>query len=139
MVDSVRAARQVSGADAGVRYAVWGHSQGGHAALYAGLLAQQYAPELLLAGIAAVAPATDLGTLMTDDLGTGGGNNITALTLWSWSRLYGAPITSVVTPQALPVINHLAGLCIERWFDLLIRRGPTRDSGTELPQHRRPK
>jgi acetyl esterase/lipase len=126
VLDSVRAARRVSGADAGVRYVVWGHSQGGHAALYAGLLAQQYAPELLLAGIAAAAPATDLGTLMTDDLGTGGGNNITAMTLWSWSRIYGASITSVVTPQALPVINHLAGLCIERWFDVLIRRAPTR-------------
>jgi hypothetical protein len=90
------------------------------------LLAQQYAPELLLAGIAAVAPATDLGALMKDDLGTGGGNNITAMTLWSRSRVYGASITSVVTPHALPVINHLAGLCIERWFDLLTRRGPTR-------------
>jgi len=126
VLDSVRAARQVPGADAGPRYAVWGHSQGGHAALYAGLLAQQYAPELLLVGIAVAAPATNLGTLMNDDLGTGGGNNITAMTLWSWSRIYGAPITSVVTPQALPAINHLAGLCIERWFDLLTRRGPTR-------------
>src|SRR3984957_4326151 len=34
VLDSVRAARRVSGADAGVRYVVWGHSQGGHAALY---------------------------------------------------------------------------------------------------------
>ena len=126
VLDSVRAARQIPGAGAGAVYAVWGHSQGGHAALYAGLLAQQYAPELLLTGIAVAAPATDLSALMNDDLGTGGGNNITAMTLWSWSRIYGAPITSVVTPRALPVINHLAGLCIERWFDLLIRRGPTR-------------
>lgn len=125
VLDSVRAARQVPGAGAGSQYAVWGHSQGGHAALFAGLLAQQYAPELRLAGIAAAAPPTDLGLLMNDDLGTGGGNNITAMTLWSWSRVYGASIASVVTPQALPVIDDLAGLCIERWFDMLIRRGPT--------------
>jgi fermentation-respiration switch protein FrsA (DUF1100 family) len=45
----VRAARQVQGANAGTRFAVWGHSQGGQAALFAGQLAGQYAPELTLA------------------------------------------------------------------------------------------
>jgi acetyl esterase/lipase len=126
VLDSVRAARQVVAADAGSRFAVWGHSQGGQASLYTGLLAQQYAPELQLVGVAAAAPATDLGLLMHDDLGTGGGNNITAMTLWSWSRVYGAPMDTVVTPQARLVIDGLARLCIERWFDVLARRGPTR-------------
>jgi acetyl esterase/lipase len=126
VLDSVRAAGQIPGAHAAHGFAVWGHSQGGQAALYAGLLAQQYAPELQLVGIAAAAPATDLRTLMTDDLGTGGGNNITAMTLWSWSRIYGAPMQAVVTPQAVPVIDRLAGMCIERWFDVLARRGPTK-------------
>jgi acetyl esterase/lipase len=125
VLDSVRAARHIPGAGAGTRYAVWGHSQGGHAALFTGLLAQSYAPELQLAGVAAAAPATDLAMLTEDDLGTGGGNNITAMTLWSWSRVYGAPMAPLVTPQALPVIDHLAQLCIERWFDMLTRRGPT--------------
>lgn len=125
VLDSVRAARQIPGTGAGNVFAVWGHSQGGHAALYAGLLAKRYAPELQLAGVAAAAPATDLATLMNDDLGTGGGNNITAMTLWSWSRFYGVPITSIVKPMAVPAIDRLAGECIERWFDILVRRGPT--------------
>jgi acetyl esterase/lipase len=125
VLDSVRAARQIPGADAGRTFVVWGHSQGGHAALFAGLLARRYAPELQLAGIAAAAPPTDLRTLMTEDLGTGGGNNITAMTLWSWSRIYGVPMTPVVTPKAVPTIDRLANLCIERWFDVFTRRQPT--------------
>jgi hypothetical protein len=48
------------------------------------------------------------------------------MTLWSWSRIYGAPMEAVVTSQAMPVINRLAGMCIERWFDVFIRRGPTK-------------
>jgi acetyl esterase/lipase len=125
VLDSVRAVRQIPGIGAGRAFAVWGHSQGGQAAIYAGLLVQQYAPELQLVGVAAAAPATDLRTLMVDDLGTGGGNNITAMTLWSWSRIYETPMEAVVTPAAIPVINRLANLCIERWFDVFIRRGPT--------------
>ncbi len=125
VLDSVRAARQIPGAHAGRTFAVWGHSQGGQAALFAGLLARQYAPELQLAGIAAAAPPTDLRVLMTEDLGTGGGNNITAMTLWSWSRIYGVPMTPVVTPQAVPIIDRLANLCIERWFDIFRRRRST--------------
>jgi acetyl esterase/lipase len=125
VLDSVRAARAIPGTAAGARFAVWGHSQGGQAALYTGIEAARYAPELKLVGVAAAAPATDLTALMTDDLGTGGGNNITAMTLWSWARVYGAPMDKVVVPQAEPVIDRLTKLCIERWFDMFTRRGPT--------------
>jgi acetyl esterase/lipase len=125
VLDSVRAAREIPEAETGDRFAVWGHSQGGQAALFTGLHAASYAPELKLVGVAAAAPATDLAALVTEDLGTGGGNNITAMTLWSWSRVYGAPMANVLAPKAEPVIDHLANLCIERWFDVLTRRGPT--------------
>src|SRR6202522_2691166 len=125
VLDSVRAAKAIPEAAAGAQFAVWGHSQGGQAALFTGIEAARYAPELKLVGVAAAAPATDLAQLMTDDLGTGGGNNITAMTLWSWARVYGAPMDKVVSPQAEPVIDRLTKLCIERWFDMLSRRGPT--------------
>jgi acetyl esterase/lipase len=126
VLDSVRAARSVSGVGDGRQFAVWGHSQGGQAALFTGILAGSYAPELELVGVAVAAPATELATLMQDDLGTSGGDNLTAMTLWSWSRVYGAPMSKVITPAALPAINRLAGMCIERSFDILRRRGPSR-------------
>jgi alpha-beta hydrolase superfamily lysophospholipase len=126
VLDSVRAARNIPDAGSGRRFAVWGHSQGGQAVLFAGILAGSYAPELQLVGVAAAAPATKLATSMQDDLGTSGGNNLTAMTLWSWSRVYGAPMSKVVTPAAIPAINQLAGMCIERFFDILRRRGPSR-------------
>lgn len=125
VIDSVRAARAAPGADAGASFAVWGHSQGGQAALFTGILAESYAPELHLVGVAAAAPATDLRQLMMKDIDTSGGRNITAMTLWSWSRIYGVPMDSVVMPQAIPAINQLAGICIERFFDVFARRGPT--------------
>lgn len=126
VLDSVRVARQMPGSGDGKTFAVWGHSQGGQAALFTGILAGSYAPELQLVGVAAASPATDLATLLADDLDTAGGRNITAMTLWSWSRVYGAAMSDVVIPSAIPVINQLAGECIERFFDVLIRRGPSR-------------
>jgi pimeloyl-ACP methyl ester carboxylesterase len=126
VIDSVRAARFIPGVGSGHSFAVWGHSQGGQAALFTGLLATSYAPELNLVGVAAAAPATDLRKLMIEDIDTSGGRNITAMTLWSWSRVYDAPMADVVMPQAIPVINQLANDCIERFFDVLLRRGPTR-------------
>ncbi|KAB1071243.1 alpha/beta fold hydrolase [Methylobacterium soli] len=127
VLDSVRAAQQLAGrGGASNAFAVWGHSQGGQAALFTGLLARSYAPDLRLLGVAAAAPATELATLMMADLDTSGGKNLTAMTLWSWSRVYGAPMTKVVTPAALPVINELANACIETIFDVLERRGPSK-------------
>jgi acetyl esterase/lipase len=121
VIDSVRAARSFPGLENSTRYAVWGHSQGGQAALFTGMIAKTYAPELQLVGVAAAAPASDLAALMTADLDTAGGRNLTAMTIWSWDKVFGAPMQSVVAPAAMPVVDALVNQCIEGAFDLYIR------------------
>ena len=122
VLDIVRAARSMPEIGASDQVAVWGHSQGGQAALFTGSIAQSYAPELRLVGIAAAAPATELATLMREDLGSAGGKNLTAMTLWSWDRVFGAPMRKIVTPQAIPAVDRLARACIESIYDILVRR-----------------
>jgi acetyl esterase/lipase len=122
VLDSVRAARQTPNVGAGAAFAVWGHSQGGQASLFTGLLAQSYAPELRLVGVAAAAPATELATLMKADLNSSGGRNLTAMTLWSWERVFNTPSEKVLDPSAVPVVDRLAGECIESIFDIFERR-----------------
>jgi len=108
VVDSVRAVRRMPEAAAGDRFAVWGHSQGGHAALFSGELAASLAPELRLVGVAAAAPATNLGNLIEMDLGTRLGKVLASEALWSWSRVFDTPISAVVFPDALPVVDEVA-------------------------------
>ena len=126
VLDSVRAARELPGAGGGRRFAVWGHSQGGQASLYTGILAKTYAPELNLVGVAAAAPATELATLMADDLNTNGGRNLAAMTLWSWARVFNAPMERVVQAPAIPVVNRLAGECLESIYDFIVRQRTAR-------------
>jgi acetyl esterase/lipase len=121
VIDSVRVARSFPGLENSTRYAVWGHSQGGQAALFTGMIAKAYAPELQLVGVAAAAPATDLTALMTDDLNTVGGRNLTAMTIWSWAKVFGATMDDVVDPAAIPTVDALANACIEGAFDLYVR------------------
>lgn len=63
-LDAVRAARQLEGLTLDRRTVVWGHSQGGHAALWTGILAPAYAPDVNVIGVAALAPATEIGALV---------------------------------------------------------------------------
>jgi pimeloyl-ACP methyl ester carboxylesterase len=58
-LDGLRAARTLPGATLGPQTVVWGHAQGGHAALWTGITAPAYAPDVTLAGIAAIAPLAD--------------------------------------------------------------------------------
>ncbi len=64
VLDSARAARELREAGAGREVLVWGHSQGGHAALFAGEMAKRYAPELRLRGVVAGAPAAEPDRMM---------------------------------------------------------------------------
>jgi acetyl esterase/lipase len=113
VLDSVRAARQVLGAGASNYFAVWGHSQGGHAALFTGQLARSYAPELRLVGVAAAAPATVLADLFDEDISTVSGKTLTAMTLWSWSQVFGARLDRVADPDVIASINAIANNCLE--------------------------
>jgi pimeloyl-ACP methyl ester carboxylesterase len=122
VIDSVRVAGTLPGAGGGKKFMVWGHSQGGHAALFTGIIAKSYAPELDLLGVAAGAPATDLVTLMNDDIDTVGGKNITAMTLWSWQRVFDANMDKVVDRRAIPAVDQLAQECIEGPFDIRLRQ-----------------
>ena len=64
VLDAVRAAHHLDQAMLGSQTVIWGHSQGGHAALWAGGLAPDYAPELEIVGVAAMAPAANLPGLL---------------------------------------------------------------------------
>jgi acetyl esterase/lipase len=120
VIDFVRVAATMPGA--GKKFVVWGHSQGGHAALFTGIIGKTYAPELNLLGVAVAAPATDLAKLMNEDIDSVDGKNITAMTLWSWQRVFDAKMDKVVDPRAIPAIDQLAQECIEGPFDLRRRQ-----------------
>jgi fermentation-respiration switch protein FrsA (DUF1100 family) len=60
VLDMVRAARKLDDR-IGKRVVFAGHSQGGHAALFAGALARRWTPELTVRGTLALAPASHLG------------------------------------------------------------------------------
>lgn len=65
VLDSIRAAQRFTeaGTSRGSPGLVWGHSQGGGAALVAGELAPTYAPDANVVGVAAGAPASELKLL----------------------------------------------------------------------------
>jgi acetyl esterase/lipase len=113
VLDLVRAAHAL---DLGVpldrRYAIWGHSQGGHAALFAGQLAPSYLPEQELVGVAALAPATLLRDNMTAVAGTQSGNVLTIMAVASWTRYYPDVDDGVLTDAARRPARLIAGGCL---------------------------
>jgi pimeloyl-ACP methyl ester carboxylesterase len=65
VLDAARAAAQLPKADAGDRMAIFGYSQGGHGALWAGQLAGTWTPEMHLVGTVAGAPATEIPVIFS--------------------------------------------------------------------------
>lgn len=118
VLNSLRAARSIAGSGASQDVALWGHSQGGQAVLHAGAAMAAYAPELRLAGVAAAAPATDLKVLVDEDIASTGGKNLLAMTLWSWQRVFGAPLNEVVMRDADDTVERLAADCLETPLDI---------------------
>lgn len=106
VLDGVRAARAFQPAEAGTRFAVWGHSQGGHASLFAAAMARDYAPELQLA-----APATGLAMALHPPAGVATSDSLFAMVLWSWSNLSNTPLAGIVREQDVPNVRKLAAAC----------------------------
>jgi len=64
VLDAARAAPHVDGLRLRSETILWGHSQGGHAAAWAGQKAADYAPEIDIVGVALAAPAADPAALI---------------------------------------------------------------------------
>ena len=112
-LDAVRAARNLTQAHASPDFAVWGHSQGGHAALFAGQLASSYAPDLHLFGVAAGAPVPNLVDLFKVNVKTMVGKVLIAMALQSWARVYhDAKLDQIATRAARPTIAKIASHCL---------------------------
>ncbi|MFC4256523.1 alpha/beta fold hydrolase [Altererythrobacter xixiisoli] len=122
VLDAVRAHRAIAEADAGTRFAVWGESQGGHAALWTGQLWRDYAPDLQLVGIAAIVPPTDLPRNFQEGSDARVRALLTSYTATAWSRYYGAPMSTFGSRQTQNVMTRLAdNNCVQ--FDAKPRLG----------------
>ncbi len=116
VLDSARVARQISAAHASTNLLLWGHSQGGQAALFAAQEAATYSPELHLHAVAVAAPATDLGALLKDDIGTVSGVTIASYAFQSFSTVYaslpGTGLDTILTPAGAAATPGMAKLCL---------------------------
>jgi pimeloyl-ACP methyl ester carboxylesterase len=113
VVNSVRAARNIEQAAASGEWIVWGHSQGGHSALWTGHLAKELAPELNLKAVAAAAPAAELSDIIDAQWQTAVGWVIGPEVVTSWPAYYpDLPIDGFISPRGITNTERLANECI---------------------------
>jgi pimeloyl-ACP methyl ester carboxylesterase len=109
-LDSVRAARQISGLTLDKRTVVWGYSQGGHAALWAGIVGPHYAPDLEILGVVAIAPATNIKNILAMNVEMD--KRFGPYLALSYSRFYpDITFEEAVRPEALDAARQILNLC----------------------------
>lgn len=113
VLDAVRAARELDGTTLGEQTVVWGHSQGGHAALWTGAVAPEYAPDVPLAGVAALAPASDLTGLVSHLESVTGGSVFASFVVEAYDAIYpDIDAAGYVRPGARFVVREMASRCL---------------------------
>jgi alpha-beta hydrolase superfamily lysophospholipase len=139
VLDAARAARALAGASAGNTVIAAGYSQGGQAALFTGEVAQSYAPELFLAGVAAVAPVASLVELAPPPARStaGGQTSFVVMALYAWSHFYGTfGLGSVLTPAGVAASPVIASACtgaVSQTFDTRPPGRTLRDGWQNVP------
>ena len=129
VLDAARAARSLVGRTASDQVAVLGFSQGGQAALFAGELAPRYAPDLSLAGVAAVAPVTSVLELApTGDAPPPSGQSaFTAMVLYAWAKHYRTfGLQRVLTRAGLADLPAVSSSCVDAVASLYDAVAPAR-------------
>lgn len=112
-LDAVRAARQLDDADLGTETVVWGHSQGGGAALWTGALAEEYAPDVPLTGVAAFAPAANLPALVDSLESITGGSVFASFAIAGFTSAYpDVTYREYVRPGIEVTVREMATRCL---------------------------
>ena len=115
VLDSVRAAEKIPSLSKSNDVVLWGYSQGGHAVQFASHLAQTYAPELNIMGMAAVAPPTDLARLLVEDINSVEGRVLASFVLKSWSLKYELNLATIINPSKIAALNSVATTCVNNF------------------------
>jgi dipeptidyl aminopeptidase/acylaminoacyl peptidase len=112
-IDIVRASGGVKGADPSDQYVVWGHSQGGHTAMFVESIAADYAPDLTLDGVVAGAPPSQFN-LLYDFLKTSDFKHYLLMAAGGLNSAYGdedAPLDEILTPAGIELLDVLEQGC----------------------------
>jgi pimeloyl-ACP methyl ester carboxylesterase len=109
-LDSVRAARQMPELTLDKRMVVWGYSQGGHAALWTGIVGPRYAPDLEILGVAAIAPAANIKNILAMNVAMD--KRFGAYLALAYSRFYpDITFEQAIRPEALDAARQMVNLC----------------------------
>ena len=109
-LDSVRAARQMSELTLDKRIMVWGHSQGGHAALWTGIVGPRYAPDLEILGIVAIAPSANIKNIL--EMNVEVDKRFGPYLAMAYSRFYpDITFEQAIRPEALDAARQIVNLC----------------------------
>jgi acetyl esterase/lipase len=150
VLDAAKAARQLPDAGAGDQLAIFGYSQGGHGALWAGQLAAEWAPDYEVTDTVAGAPATEMPVIFAAAGSLPGVAGFLYMIIAGYAEAYPeADPSLVLTPAGEAelaqvdegcvgdVIGHFAGLTgaellepdaaeVEPWADLAAANDPGR-------------
>jgi pimeloyl-ACP methyl ester carboxylesterase len=109
-LDAVRAARQMSQLTLDQRMVVWGYSQGGHAALWTGIIGPRYAPDLEILGVAAIAPAANIKNALAMNVEVD--KRFGPYIALAYSRFYpDITFEQAIRPEALVAARQIVNLC----------------------------
>ena len=112
-LDAVRAARSLPGVALSEQTVVWGHSQGGHAALWAGQVSADYAPDVPLLGVAAYAPAANTIGLTKHLPDVSGGSVFASFVIRGYADTYpDVSFDKYVTPSARTLVREMSNRCL---------------------------
>ncbi|HWI22151.1 MAG TPA: alpha/beta fold hydrolase [Baekduia sp.] len=112
-LDAVRAARKLDSYRLSDKTVAWGHSQGGGVALWAGIEGRRYAPDVPLAGLAALAPATDLPALGRQLQQIPLGALFSAFVIQGYSNAYAdVKVSDYIRPAAQSAVKQVVGRCL---------------------------
>ncbi|WP_245979912.1 lipase family protein [Gryllotalpicola protaetiae] len=113
VLDAARAAPQLAVAHLGAHNVVWGHSQGGGAALWTGATAKRYAPELEIDGVAALAPASNLPALVDHLPSVTGGSVFASYVAAAYTAIYSdVSFRAYIRPGAQVTVREMSKRCL---------------------------
>ncbi len=145
VLDAARAARNLPDTHVSEDLWLWGHSQGGQAALFAAQDAATYAPELTLHAVAVAAPAADLTVLLSDDIANHSGVAISSYAFPAFEVAYADQYSqdsmqAILTPAGQIGMPEIEKLClltqnadVQKIADPLVGNFVTSDPSTTEP------